>query len=326
MGPPSPGTLTRRKNGALRDRFLTRIALSPGVTGHDGPVHVTLVHNPGSGKGSDAEELATALRDAGATHVAPRAIDTIDDGPPEPGTDRVVVAGGDGSIAPVAVWAAGAGVPFAVIPSGTANDFARALELPTGTREAATLAADPSATLRPLELGRAAGRPFVNAANAGLATHAARAATPLKQKLGPLAYAVGAVRAGISEHPLEVTVRADGEERFRGSAWQVIVAATGAFGGGSTIAPANPDDGILDVMVITAGPRPGLVRRAFGLRRGTLHAQDGVERITGHDIEVVLPAHEPWNVDGELCDELTDDAGKTTFTVEHHAIRAVVPS
>lgn len=295
-------------------------------TGHDGPVHVTLVHNPGSGKGSDADELAAALRDAGATEVTPRAIDAIDDGPPAPGTDRVVVAGGDGSIAPVALWAEQAGLPFAVIPSGTANDFARALELPTDTAEAAALATQADAAIRPLEVGRAAGRPFVNAANAGLATHAARAAKPLKQKLGPLAYAVGALQAGAREHPLDVTIRADGDECFRGSAWQVIVAATGAFGGGSHIGPANPDDGILDVTVITAGPRPGLVRRAFGLRRGTLHQQDGVVRITGHDLEVVLPPHEPWNVDGELCDDLTGADGVTPFTVEHHAIRAVVPS
>lgn len=295
-------------------------------SGHDGPVRITLVHNPGSGKGSDADELAEALRGAGATHVSPRAIDTIDDAPPEPGTDRVVVAGGDGSVAPVAVWAARAGLPFAVIPSGTANDFARALELPTDLDDAAALAADSDAAIRPLELGRADGRPFVNAANAGLATHAARAAKPLKQKLGPLAYAVGALQAGAREHPLDVTVRADGEECFRGSAWQVIVAATGAFGGGSRIAPASPDDGILDVTVITAGPRPGLVRRAFGLRRGTLHEQDGVIRITGHDLEVILPPREPWNVDGELCDDLTGADGMTPFTIEHHAIRAVVPA
>lgn len=288
-------------------------------------MRIALVHNPGSGRGSDARELADALRDAGATEVTTHAIDALGDGPPEPGTDRVVVAGGDGSIAPAAVWAAEAGLPFAVIPSGTANDFARAMALPSDRAAAARLAADPGARLRPLELGRAAGRPFVNAANAGLAVHAARRATPLKQKLGPLAYAVGALRAGAREHPIDVTVRADGSERFRGRAWQVIVAATGAFGGGSQIMPASPDDGVLDVTVITAGPRPGLVRRAFGLRRGTLHEQDGVVRVTGHDVEVGLPAGEAWNVDGELCDDLAGPDGATPFTVEHHAIEIVVP-
>lgn len=288
-------------------------------------MRLALVHNPGSGRGSDADELAAALQDAGAGEVTTRAIDALGDGPPEPGTDRVVVAGGDGSIAPAAVWAAEAGLPFAVIPAGTANDFARALALPADRDAAVRLAADPAAPRRPLELGRAGGRPFVNAANAGLAVHAARRAQPLKQKLGPLAYAVGALRAGAREHPIEVRVTSDGDERFRGSAWQVIVAATGAFGGGSQIAPASPDDGVLDVTIITAGPRPGLVRRAFGLRRGTLHEQDGVVRVVGHDVEVTLAPGEPWNIDGELCEDVTGPDGSTAFTVEHHAIEIVVP-
>ena len=47
--------------------------------------------------------------------------------------------------------------------------------------------------LRRLELGRLGdGRPFVNVASAGLASVAARRAAPLKPRLGPLAYAVGA--------------------------------------------------------------------------------------------------------------------------------------
>ena len=40
--------------------------------------------------------------------------------------DVVVVSGGDGTIAQGAEMAADRGVPLAVIPTGTANDFARA--------------------------------------------------------------------------------------------------------------------------------------------------------------------------------------------------------
>ena len=95
--------------------------------------------------------------------------------------------------------------------------------------------------LRRLELGRLAdGRPFVNVASAGLASVAARRAAPLKPRLGPLAYAVGAVRAAATAAPLRCTVRADGETVYEGAAWQVIVAVTGAFGGGSDVGAADP--------------------------------------------------------------------------------------
>ena len=48
----------------------------------------------------------------------------------ESGAERIVVAGGDGSIAPVAAAAGAAGIPLAVVPAGTANDFARRIGLP----------------------------------------------------------------------------------------------------------------------------------------------------------------------------------------------------
>ena len=70
--------------------------------------------------------------------------------------------------------------------------------------------------------------------------------------------------------PVRVRVSADGQEAFEGEAWQVVVANTGAFGAGAQIDPADPTDGRLDVAVIAAGSRAALVRRAYGMRTGTL--------------------------------------------------------
>src|SRR5919202_795026 len=128
--------------------------------------------------------------------------------------------------------------------------------------------------MRALELGRLAdGRPFVNVASAGLASKAARHAHAFKRALGPLAYGVGALRAAATESPLHCSVRVDGEEAFEGGAWQVIVAATGAFGAGSDVGVADPLDGVLDVAILSAGSRLALARRAWGLRRGTIVSQ-----------------------------------------------------
>jgi len=174
--------------------------------------------------------------------------------------ERIAVAGGDGSIGPLAQLAGELGVPLAVIPAGTANDFARVHGLPDDPRAAAELARA-GTIVRPLELGRLAdGRPFVNAASAGLASVAARRARPLKPRLGALAYAVGAVRAAATARPLEVRVRVDGREIFAGRCWQAIVAVSGAFGGGSGVQEARPDDGALDIVVLPAGSRAGLAR------------------------------------------------------------------
>ena len=45
-------------------------------------------------------------------------------------------------------------------------------------------------------------RPFLNVASTGLPPAAAEHAHGLKEKLGPLAYAVGAARAGVEEDPV----------------------------------------------------------------------------------------------------------------------------
>jgi diacylglycerol kinase family enzyme len=237
------------------------------------------------GDGLEGEELAAALRALSAA------------GKP----DRVVVAGGDGSIGIAALLAAELAVPLAVLPAGTANDFARAQGLPLDVEEAGVIARAPGAGTRHAELGFADRRPFVNAAAAGLSVVAARAADAHKPRLGPLAYAVGAVRAGVTATPLRCTVRCDGEEHFAGRAWQVVVGATGAFGGGSEIGGTEAGDGKLDVAVIPAGSRVGLVRRAYGMRAGSLTAQDDVAHRRGAVVEVTLAGHPAFNVDGELC-------------------------
>ena len=233
--------------------------------------------------------------------------------------DRIAVAGGDGTIGPAAETAGRIGAPLAVIATGTANDFARANGLPDDPVEAASLAAHGTET-RDLELGRLAdGRPFVNVASAGLAAKAARHASPFKKVLGPFAYAVGALRAAATESPMRCSVRVDGEPGFDGGAWQLIVAAGGAFGGGSEIGVADPGDGELDVTVLPAGSRIALARRAWGLRRGTVEQQEPVEHLRGCVVEVVLPRGAELNVDGEIR-----DGGLERVTVERAAYALVV--
>src|SRR5687767_4657491 len=58
-----------------------------------------------------------------------------------PGVDRVLVAGGDGTLNAALQGLAGAGVPLGIIPVGTANNTARALGLPTDLEEACRIAA-----------------------------------------------------------------------------------------------------------------------------------------------------------------------------------------
>jgi diacylglycerol kinase (ATP) len=230
--------------------------------------------------------------------------------------DRIVVAGGDGSVGPAAETAARAGVPLAVVPVGTANDFARALGIPLDRVQACRLAVEGSDT-RLLELGWMGERPFVNLASTGLSPVAAAKAHGLKRIFGPLAYSVGALRAGVSTKPIRCRVSCDGRPLFDGRAWQVSVAVTGAFGGGSGI-DADPHDGELDVVVIAATSRARLVVRAYGFRAGRLKSQRGVLSARGHEVDIRTGGETGFNVDGELVEA---DGGR--FRAQLEAFRVV---
>jgi diacylglycerol kinase (ATP) len=277
---------------------------------------LALAANPGSGGGTVPEEIARELERAGAT-VRLFGVDELEAAAAS-GAERLVVASGDGTIGLAAAAAASAGIPLAVVPSGTANDFARAMRIPSELTSACRLAAL-GMGLKEVDLARMDGRPFVNAASAGLAVHAGERAQPLKKRLGPLAYAVGALRAGVFADPVRCRVTGDGRELFAGRAWQVIVACSGAFGGGSRLESADPRDGVLDVAVLKAGLRARLVVHAYGLRAGRITSQRGVRHGRALRVDIDVAPGTRFNVDGEIL-----TAGPSTFRVEPHAFRVVV--
>jgi diacylglycerol kinase family enzyme len=157
----------------------------------------------------------------------------------------------------------------------------------------------------------------VNAASAGLAPAAARRASGLKDGLGALAYVAGALWAGLRANPLRCAVACDGRRLFDGTAWQLTVGCSGAFGAGSSVG-GELDDGRLRVVVVPSGPRLALLRRAYGLRRGTIGDQESVSRAECARAELDLPSGTDLNVDGEVV-----QSGRVAVRVEPRAFRLV---
>jgi diacylglycerol kinase (ATP) len=277
---------------------------------------VALVANERSGS-SDPARCAACLEASGA-EVKRFDIEELDRAIGA-SPNRLVVAGGDGSIAGAAVAAGKARIPLAVVPSGTANDFAGRLGLPSDLSAACELAVQ-GTRIRELELGWInQERPFVNVASAGLPAPAARRAGSWKRLLGPLAYGLGALSAGLTARPIRCLVDCDGGELLAGDAWQVTVAASGAFGAGAAIEEADPADGNLDVVAIEAGARLALIGLAYRLRRGSATDDPHAYHATCTTAEVLAPDGTPFNVDGEVV-----TIGPARFTVQPQAFRLVV--
>ena len=121
--------------------------------------------NPNSGSGDAAR---SALEEAGGFDVEacdPKTLDNEINRLVSEGADRIVVAGGDGTVATAAGALVGTNAALAVVPGGTLNHFARDHGIPTDPREAVALSA--AGTTTTTDVAYVNGRLFLNTSSVG---------------------------------------------------------------------------------------------------------------------------------------------------------------
>jgi len=240
---------------------------------------------------------------------------------------QVVLAGGDGSVHVLVATLHSRGVlspadPVGLLPLGTGNDLARTLGIPLDAVEAARSLL--TGRVRPLDLVvDDAGGTVVNVVHLGIGAEAAEQAGALKERLGKAAYAVGSAVAGVRESGWGLRVEVDGAVVHEDEPVLMVAVCNGrTVGGGAEVAPdAEPDDGLLDVVVATStGP---LARLGFGIamRSGDHVDREDVLTVRGRSVTV---SGEPFpaNADGEIHEPV----GRRTWTVQPRAWSVVVPA
>jgi YegS/Rv2252/BmrU family lipid kinase len=210
--------------------------------------------------------------------------------------DVLVVFGGDGTVHEVAnglPLPASDGPLVALLPGGTGNDLARAIGIPPDPVAAATeLAGARPRRLDLLDCGR---RRAANGINAGFAAAATDVLSRrVKKLLGPTAYMVGGVRAGINPPTWPARVEVDGQV-VEGEALAVVVGNGGSFGGGRWLIPdADVGDGLLDVLVVPADVSKAELARHLARDR---RLPGDLPRLRGPEATIVTDM--PCRLDGE---------------------------
>lgn len=223
--------------------------------------HALLVYNPHAGlkgRGCSPAAIARAMEGWGWTVerqpcASERTILQVRRAI-ERGCDRVVVAGGDGTLHLVANGMAGTQAALGVIPCGSANDFARSIGLPLDVE--AALEVVRAGHCERLDLGWVNGRYFLNVASLGMSAEIAQGISPeRKRRWGRWAYLVE-VAARMRQRrvvPLHVCMEEACEPV---EAYQVTIANGCCFGGGFRVTrEASFDDGLLDVVLVEPGVR-----------------------------------------------------------------------
>ncbi len=183
------------------------------------------------------------------------------------GADRIVVAGGDGSIGSALDVLLRADKPLGILPLGTANDFARTLGIPGGLTDAAEIIV--RRRTQRVDVGVVNDRYFLNAAGIGFSTDLHRELPSwAKRTLGPLAYPLGVARRWRRHRPFAAEIVGE-ELRLAMRVIQVTV-ANGRYYGGGMLAEqsADVDDGLLDLIVVLPSPWWRHIPSAIGLKRG----------------------------------------------------------
>jgi YegS/Rv2252/BmrU family lipid kinase len=209
--------------------------------------------------------------------------------------DVLVVFGGDGTVHEVAngLPLAGDDPLVALLPGGTGNDLARAIGIPPDPVAAAAELA--GARPRALDLLECGTRRAANGVNAGFAAAATDTLSrPLKKTLGPAAYVVGGIRAGVRPPTWPTRVEVDGRV-VSGDALAVVVGNGGSFGGGRWLIPdADVGDGLLDVLFVPAGASKAKLARHLAKDR---RLPGDLPRLRGPSATLVTDM--PCRLDGE---------------------------
>jgi diacylglycerol kinase (ATP) len=167
------------------------------------------------------------------------------------GADLLFVWGGDGMVQRCIDAATGTGSALAIMPAGTANLLATNLGIPANLSEAVQVGL--YGVRRPLDTGSLNGEHFAVMAGAGFDAMMIREADRgMKDRIGRAAYLWTGAR-NLGGRRVGTVIDVDGKRFFKGRASCVLVGNVGkVIGGVEAFDGARPDDGLLELGVVTA--------------------------------------------------------------------------
>jgi diacylglycerol kinase (ATP) len=238
----------------------------------------------------------------------------------ERGCDCVIACGGDGTLNGALNGVAGSATALALVPSGTANVWAREAGLPSDPMAALRLVAE-GARIR-LDTGRVGKRAFLLMTSSGLDSLIAdRVDWRIKRRFGLFAYLGRALLELRGFRGLEAEIRLD-DAVLSGRMLGLVAGNTRSYGGVLAITrQARADDGLLDVCLFKGSSRRRFLLHLADTALGRHLESDEVVYRRARSIQ--LTTERPWPVqaDGEVV-------AQTPVTIEcvPQSVTVVVPA
>lgn len=214
--------------------------------------------------------------------------------------DHLAVAGGDGTINLLvnAIIKNNIDLPVAIYPTGTANDFAHHLNLPTEVGKMAEMAVEHH--ISTVDVGKANDRYFLNVASLGALMDVSRKTDPnLKNTLGVVSYYLWALPELSHMKSVDVTLTVE-DTVYEEKMFFMVVMNGRAAGGFKNVAPdAEINDGLLDVLLFKPMPWYKMIPLFVSVIRGKQPKDKNIVRFQEPTVRIDSEENITVAIDGE---------------------------
>lgn len=271
-----------------------------------------LIFNPVSGRGNAQVELdylrshLTEFLDLTIYETSPECnARALAKQSVEQDVDLIIVSGGDGTINAAAEAITTSTIPMAIVPRGTANAIATALDIPSDLKAACDIALD--GTPRTIDTAVCNGKPMVLLAGIGLeAAVVEQASRDSKDRFGALAYVISGFQQLNELSSFEATLKTD-DNIISVTASAITVANMAPSTSVLAQGPAEviADDGLLDITILASAGVGDTLAASYELFRSAVSNQaadrDDVGYIRSRHVQISTTPPQKIVLDGELA-------------------------
>ena len=288
---------------------------------------VAVVAHSGKSLGGGLRELREVLAREGVTDPLWHEVTKSREAPKharralEDGAEVIFVWGGDGMVQRCVDALAGTQAVLAIVPAGTANLLAANLRIPGDLIEAVRVGL--YGDRRPLDTGSVNREHFAVMAGAGFdARMIKQADRGMKNRIGRAAYVyTGAMN--LTARRAKAVIEVDGAPFFKGRVACVLAGNVGkVLGGVEAFDGAQPDDGLLELGVVTARNPAQWARTLGRVALSKAERSPFVRVARGRRFQIRFDRRFPYEIDGGARQPVK----KLRIKVHPRSIKVCVPA
>lgn len=194
--------------------------------------------------------------------------------------DHVLISGGDGTVDLIlnAMKAINIDIPIGILPCGTANDFAKAVNLPFNPKD--SIERIVNSKPKKIDIGKINDKYFINVASAGMFTDVSQKINPdFKNSIGKVSYYLKGIEEALYMRKFSIEVEAKDVE-YKGDMYLMLIFNGKTAGNINLAYKAKVDDGLLDVIIVKEVLLPNMLPLLISVLKG--------EHLEGYNKDEIL--------------------------------------